>query len=150
MKKVLFGLVLVFALFLVGCEKLEGNYKKGVYFGSKEYTSYGVKYVATAAVTVNEKGMIESVFIDSTYVKNGVNTTKKVLGDLYGMAKTEGQLEWFEQVNALEDKIVLEQGLEWFNYSNEEKTDIDSVSGVTISVNDYHDAVKIALDQAKK
>lgn len=150
MKKYLFGLVLVIALFLVGCEKIGGDYTKGVYFGSSEYTSYGVKYVATAVVTVNDQGKIESVFIDATYNKDGVNTTKKVLGEAYGMAAVSKKLEWDKQINLLETKIVEEQGLSWFKYSDTENTEIDSVSGVTISVNNYHDAVKMALDQAKK
>lgn len=153
MKKFLLGLVLMLALFTVGCEKVEdGKYKEGTYLGVKETTDYtGKKFVTTALVNVDDKGLIENVYIDVTYTtKDGVNTTKKVLGDAYGMAKEEGQLEWFEQANAIEDKVVAEQGLEWLTYTDEAKTKTDTISGVTISVDSYHAALLDALTQAKK
>src|SRR5574344_1629459 len=81
--------ILAFALIcLVGCTKVNevtGNYKEGTYFGAKEYESYGVKYVTTATIYVGSDGMIKTCFIDSTYTKDSVNTTKKTLGDAYGM-----------------------------------------------------------------
>lgn len=147
MKKLGLGLVLVSLLFLAGCTHIEnGKYKEGTYFGS----NVGEKTVATAVVYVASDGKIKSVFLDTTYVKNNVSTTKKILGVAYGMkgASPIGK-EWFEQVNTLEAKIVKEQGLEWFKYSNTEKTEIDSVSGVTITVDALYNAVKTALDQAK-
>jgi major membrane immunogen (membrane-anchored lipoprotein) len=154
MKKFLLGLVLMLALFTVGCEKVEeGNYKEGTYLGVVDTVDgrTGAKYVTTALVNVDEKGLIENVFIDVTYTtKDGVNTTKKVLGDAYGMAKEEGQLEWFEQAKAIEDKVVAEQGLEWLTYTDEAKTETDTISGVTITVDKYHAAILDALTQAKK
>lgn len=159
MKKAMFTLLLVMALvFMTGCTKVEeGNYKEGVYFGASEaFESYGNKFVSTATVTVGEDGMIESVFIDSTYNKDGVNTTKKTLGGAYGMKDTsanigtiEGGAEWYEQINNLEAKIVDEQGLDWLKWSDEEKTKTDSVSSVTITVDTYYEAVMNALTQAK-
>lgn len=158
MKKIALGLVIVSVLFLSGCTLLgSGKYKEGTYFGSKVYESQGKQYVATAVIYVSDNGKIATVFIDSTYTtKDGVATTKKVLGDAYGMKATSasigviaGGAEWFEQIKVLEDKIVSEQGLEWLKYSDATNTKTDSVSGVTISVNDYYAAVKIALDQAK-
>lgn len=145
---------------LAGCGKVEekGNYKEGTYYGSTEYESYGAKYVTSAVVYVNENGMIKSVFIDSTYDKDDVNTTKKALGDNYGMKDTSanigvipGGAEWYEQVAKIEEKVVAEQGLDWVKWSDDAKTklDVDTISGVTISSDSYINAVSNALSQAK-
>lgn len=143
---------------LAGCEKVEerGNYKEGTYFGTVEYESYGEKYVTSAVVYVNENGMIKSVFLDSTYNKDGVNTTKKTLGDDYGMKETSanigvipGGAEWYEQARAIENKVISEQGLDWVKWSDETKLDVDTISGVTISSDSYISAINNALSQAK-
>ncbi len=161
MKKVLLSLVVLLGIFLItGCDNVfapaKGNYKEGTYFGSVQYESYGAKYVVTAVIYVNDNGFIKSCYIDSTYNKDGVNTTKKVLGDAYGMksasasqGKIEGGAEWYQQAAVIEDKVVREQGIAWVTWSDEAKTKLDSVSGVTISANDYVEAVSKALDQAK-
>ncbi len=157
MKKILFICGLLSVFLLVGCNIITGvgKYKEGTYMGSDEYTSYGKKYVTTAVVYVDFSGMIKSVYIDSTYFKNEVYTTKKVLKDAYGMKGTSastgnipGGAEWYEQINTLEDEIVLQQGIEWLKYNDEGKT--DSVAGVTITVDSYYKAVNNALEQAKK
>ncbi len=161
MKKFLtLSFVLVGLFIFSGCEKVEekGIYKEGTYFGSVEYESYGANYVTSAVVYVNENGMIKSVFIDSTYDKDSVNTTKKTLGDAYGMKETSanigvipGGAEWYEQVKKIEDKVVAEQGIDWVKWSDEAKTklDVDTISGVTISSDSYINAVSKALSQAK-
>lgn len=158
MKKFL-GIVL--AAFLVfgvtGCEKVgSGDYKEGTYFGSVEYESYGVTYVTTAVVYVNESGVIKSVYLDSTYNNNGKSTTKKTLGDDYGMKSTsasigkiEGGAEWYEQVAVIEDKVVTEQNLDWVTWNSEDKTKLDGISGCTINADTYIQAIQKALDQAK-
>lgn len=161
MKKILSLFVLTFGFILMtGCEKVEeqGSYKEGTYFGYETYESYGTNYVTTAVVYVNENGLIKSVFIDSTYVKDGENTTKKSLGDDYGMKDTSanmgviaGGAEWYEQVANIEEKVVSEQGLDWVKWEDSAKTklDVDTISGVTISADSYISAVSNALDQAK-
>ncbi|MDD2181259.1 MAG: hypothetical protein PHW32_02695 [Bacilli bacterium] len=159
MKKLLMSLMIIALVMITGCTKVEekGDYKEGTYFGaSKEFESYGSEFISTATVYVGEDGRIKSVLIDSTYNKDGVNTTKKTLGDAYGMKETSankgaipGGAEWFEQVNNLEAKIVEEQGLDWLKWSNEEETEIDSVANVTITVDTYYEAVMNALKQAK-
>lgn len=158
MKKILLSFVAVIGLItMVGCEKVsKGEYKEGTYFGSVEFDSYGEKYVTTAVVYVDENGLIKSVFIDSTYNKDDVTTTKKVLKDAYGMketSKTMGVIpngaEWYEQVEVIEKKIVEEQNLDWVKWSDTEKTKLDSISGVTISANTYIEAVEKALSNAK-
>lgn len=145
-----------------GCEKVEntekGNYKEGTYFGYDVYDSYGVNYVTSAVVYVDSNGMIKSVFLDSTYTKDGVNTTKKSLGDSYGMKETSlsmgnipGGAEWYEQVAKIEEKVVSEQGIDWVKWSDAQNTklDVDTISGVTISSDSYVRAVSSALSQAK-
>ena len=124
----------------------------------EEYESYGENFVTSAVVYVDENGMIKSVFIDSTYDKDGVNTTKKALGDDYAMKETSanigvipGGAEWYEQVEKIEEKVVSEQGLDWVKWSDSSNTklDLDTISGVTISANSYINALNSALNQAK-
>lgn len=158
MKKI-FGIVLAaFLVFgLAGCEKVaSGDYKEGTYFGSVEYESYGVNYVTTAVVYVDDAGMIKSVYLDSTYAKDGAHTTKKTLGDAYAMKGTsasigtiEGGAEWYEQVAVIEEKVVAEQDLDWVTWNSEDKTKLDGVTGCTISANTYIEAISKALEQAK-
>lgn len=157
MKKIFIVFTFLFAILLTGCENIAaGNYKEGTYFGSVEFESYGKNYVTTAVVYVGSDGEIKSVFIDSTYIKDEVNTTKKVLGDDYGMKGTSaakgeisGGAEWYEQVKVIEEKVISSQGLDWVKWQDDEKLYLDGISGVTITADTYIDAVRKALDQAK-
>ncbi|MDD3392617.1 MAG: hypothetical protein PHE54_03675 [Bacilli bacterium] len=151
MKKLLGSLALMGLVLVTGCTAVTGDYKEGTYFGSSSvYESYGRSYVSTAVVYVDESGKIASVFIDATYVSDNVNTTKKVLGDDYGMkSSSEAGYEWYEEINLLEDKIVEEQGLDWITWSDTDETETDSVAGVTIAIDSYYEAVSNALNQAK-
>lgn len=157
MKKVFLSLALVFLACLTGCEKVEtGIYKEGTYMGYDSYESYGKNYVTTAVIYVDENGLIKSCYIDATYDKDGVFTTKKTLGDDYGMKETSenigvipGGSEWYEQVKVIEDKVVSEQNLDWVKWQDEEKTKLDSISGVTITADSYINAITNALKQAK-
>lgn len=148
-------LTIIGILVLVGCTPVKeaGDYKEGVYFGSvvEENT------ISTAVVTVDSNGKIVSTFIDATYNKDGIATTKKALGDDYGMKETSanigkivGGAEWDEQVEALENKVVLEQGLDWLTWLDSEQKTTDSVSGVTIEIDALYGALSKAINQAKK
>ena len=160
MKKYLLCLAILL-LFLTGCttEKQNNNvntkYKEGTYFGTNEYEYNGQKDVAIAVIYVDANGIIKSCFIDTTYLKDEIYTTKKTLGDSYGMKATsasigtiEGGAEWYEQVNALEAKIIKEQGIEWIKYDSE-GSKLDGFTGATIKVSDLIVAVQNALNQAK-
>lgn len=160
MKKFLVIMLMTTVLFFTGCEKEvskeKGNYKEGTYFGSVKYESYGANYVTTAVVYVNDEGLIKSVYVDSTYSKDGVNTTKKTLGDDYAMKATsaaigtiEGGAEWYEQVAVIENKVISEQVIDWVVWADEEQTKLDGVTGATITANTYIEAIGIALEQAK-
>lgn len=157
MKKILAYLALIILVCISGCTPVEqGNYKEGTYYGAAIDNYGGESNTATAVIHVNKDGVIESVFLDTTYVKDGTLTTKKTLGNEYGMKDTSssignipGGAEWYEQVNTLEEKVVLEQGLEWLIWSDAEETVIDSVSGVTIKINALIEALNNALNQAK-
>lgn len=155
-KSLIVCLIVVCLLFVSGCDKEveKGNYKEGTYFGSIEFESYGNKFVTTAVLYVDKNGFIKSVFIDSTYNKNGVNTTKKVLGDNYEMKSTSanvgnipGGAEWYEQVEVIEKKILDEQGTSWVKWTDDKK--LDGISGATITADTYIGAVDAALAQAK-
>ena len=60
-----------------------------------------------------------------------------------------GGSEWYEQVKVIEDKVVSEQNLDWVKWQDEEKTKLDSISGVTIVADRYINAITNALKQAK-
>lgn len=157
MKKMFICLVCMMLVVLTGCEKVEqGSYKEGTYMGYDEFVSYDVPYVTTAVVYVDSNGMIKSCYIDSTYTKDNAVTTKKVLGDDYGMKSTSenigvipGGAEWYEQIEVIEKKVIEEQGLDWVKWQDDEKTKLDSISGVTISADSYINALTQALNQAK-
>lgn len=157
-KNLVICLLVACLLFISGCDKEieKGNYKEGTYFSSVEFASYGKNYVTTAVVYVDKDGFIKSVFIDSTYVKNEVNTTKKVLGDDYAMKETSanmgnitGGAEWYEQIAVIEKKIIDEQGTNWVKWADDEKTKLDGISGATITADTYIKAIDAALAQAK-
>lgn len=136
-------------------ENKKGIYRTGVYFGSNDVVGYdGSKFVTTAVITVDENNKISNVFIDETYVANDVKTTKKTLGDSYGMKATskkigviEGGSEWYEQVKVIEDKVVAEQSTSWAKFDNAKK--LDGVSGCTITANNYIKAIENAIAKAK-
>lgn len=156
MKKIFVCLLLM--LCLTGCDKEEkGVYKEGTYMGYDYYSdSYGNNHVTTALIYVDDNGLIKSCYIDETYEKDSKNTTKKVLGDDYGMKETSanigvisGGAEWYEQIKVIEDKVVSEQNLDWVKWQTDDETKLDSISGVTISANSYINALKNALEDAK-
>ena len=157
MKKIFAYLALIVLIGISGCTPVEnGDYNPGTYYGIATDSYSGENNTATALVHVNKDGVIESVFLDTTYTKDGVVTTKKSLGTEYGMknvsesmGKIPGGAEWYEQVNTLENKVVEEQGLEWLTWSDDAKTVTDSVSGVTIKINALIEALNNALSQAK-
>ena len=143
------ALVLTFFV-LTGCEKVnEGNYKEGTYYGYVEDNYGGSKSVATAVVYVDASGMIKSVFLDTTYTKDGVLTTKKSLGDAYNMKQaSEVGKEWFEQVNLIEAKVVENQNISFISLNEDGKT--DAIAGVTMKVDALYKALETALNSAKK
>lgn len=144
----LFGLLVCFFV-LTGCEKVnKGDYKEGTYFGSYADTYGSTPSVATAVVYVDESGMIKSVFLDTTYSKSNTLTTKKTLGEAYGMkANSEVEKEWYEQVNLIEAKVIENQDLSFITLDDEGKT--DSIAGVTMKVSALYNALDVALKQAK-
>lgn len=149
-KKIALLCVMLMALCFTGCEKVEkGDYKEGTYFASVVDDYGGQNNVATAVVVVNKSGMIESVFLDTTYTKGENVTTKKSLKTDYGM-KTYNQSaagEWFEEVNAFEKAVVAKQGLDGITLNSDGKT--DAVSGCTIKIDALYKALEQALKEAK-
>lgn len=133
---------------LSGCSK---GYKEGIYTGTAIDSYGGQNNTATAIVTVNKNGKITDVDLDTTYTKDGVETTKKKLGDSYGMYGGEygSQVgEWYQQVEALEKNVVDNQGLDKIKMNDEGYT--DAVSGCTIKIDALYEALENALKQAKK
>lgn len=136
-------------LFLLsGCSK---GYAEGVYTGTAIDNYGGQNNTATAIVTVDANGKITDVNLDTTYTKDGVQTSKKVLGTDYGMYGVPygSQVgEWYEQVEKLEDNIVDNQGLDGVKIDSDGYT--DTVSGCTIKIDALYEAINDALKQAKK
>lgn len=150
MKKVL-SLLLVTVL-LTGCGSK--GLKEGTYEGSAVDNYGGQENTATAKITVDENGKITDVYLDTTYTKDGVETTKKTLGNDYGMKATsankgviEGGAEWFEQVEALEQAVIDNQGIDFLNVDEDGYT--DAVSKCTIKVDALYKALEDALNKAK-
>lgn len=151
MKKYLVGMVVLLALFVTsGCEKVEeGSYKEGTYYASATDNYGGSQNTALAVLVVNKSGVIESLYLDTTYTSGEVVTTKKALGNGYNM-KTYNQNaagEWFEQVEKLEQTVVEKQGLDGITLNSEGKT--DSVSGCTIKIDALYNAIQKVLEKAK-
>lgn len=147
MKKLKYVFCLLVVVLLVGCSK---GYKEGEYTGSA-VDSYGNQNnTATAKVTIDKDGKITSVFLDTTYTKDGLATTKKTLKEEYGMLSPYGSSvgEWYEQVEKLEQAVVEHQGIDFLKLDDEGKT--DAVSGCTIKIDAMYEALSKALDSAKK
>lgn len=135
-------------LFLSGCSK---GYIEGVYTGTAIDNYGGQSNTATAIITVDANGKITDVNLDTTYTKDGVETTKKNLGTDYGMYGSPygSQVgEWYEQVEALEKNVVDNQGLDGIKLDSDGYT--DTVSGCTIKIDALYNALNDALTQAKK
>lgn len=151
MKKALCLLMAGITLFTVtGCEKVNGKYKEGTYEAEvvDQYNNEG--NIASAKVVINENGKIDSVYLDTTYTtSDGVQTTKKTLGNDYNMKKfyPNAQGEWFEQVEKLEQAIVENNGVDFITLKEDNTT--DAVSGCTIKVDALVEATQKALEQAK-
>lgn len=136
-------------LLLAGCSK---GYVEGVYTGSAIDNYGGQSNTATAEVTVDSNGKITDVNLDTTYTtSDGVETTKKTLGTDYGMYGVDygSQVgEWYEQVEALEQNVIDNQGLDGIELDSDGYT--DTVSGCTIKVDALYEALEDALKQASK
>ena len=150
MKKIL-SIALV-AILLTGCGS--NGLKEGTYEGSAVDTLGGQENTATAKITIDENGKITDVYLDTAYTKDGVETTKKTLGAEYGMKETsanqgviEGGAEWFEQVEALEQAVIDNQGIDFLNVDEDGYT--DAVSRCTIKVDALYKALEDALNKAK-
>ena len=152
MKKKICLISIIGLALLSGCSK---GYKEGVYTGTAIDSYGGQNNTATAIVTVDKNGKISSVYLDTTYTKDGISTTKKALKDNYGMksvsanmGKIEGGKEWYEQAEALEKAVVEKQGIDFITLDKDGKT--DAVSGCTIKIEALYKALEQALNKAKK
>lgn len=150
MKKIVCLLLIVTILF-TGCEKVD-TYKEGVYEGSVVDNYGGENNTATAKVTINAEGKITDVYLDTTYTKDGIQTTKKALKEEYGMkignsAYGQSDYEWYEQVEALEKAVIDNQGIDFIKLDENGKT--DAVSHCTIKVDALYKALEDALNKAK-
>lgn len=151
MKKILICLCGI--LLLTGCGS---KYKEGVYedYVMEEYGGQTNKI--SAKVEIDKNGKITTVFLDSTYTtSDGVETTKKTLGDTYNMkgvsanmGKIDGGAEWYEQVENLEKAVIENQGIDFVKLNEDETT--DSVTGCTIKIGGLYRALEKTLGKAKK
>lgn len=141
MKKTI-GLLL--ALFLVACGSGEVIKSEGK---SEFVDRNGEKQVVNASVEVKDEKIV-SISIDETYTVNGKKTTKKTLGDEYGMKGESTKGEWYEQINHLEKQLIGTDG----DIELDEKgiaKDSDVLSGCTIVLTNIEDAVEDAMDRTK-
>lgn len=148
MNRKIFFVVIIGLMLMSGCSK---GYKEGTYMGSAIDNYGGQSNTATCELTIDESGKITSVYLDTTYTKDGTETTKKALGDAYGMyGNSYGSKlgEWDTQVEALEQNIIDNQGLDGVKLDSDGYT--DTVSGCTIKIDALYKAIEDALTKAKK
>ena len=148
MKKVFIVIVSLLCLVVTGCGS--NNIKEGTYKGTTIDNYGGQENTASAEVVIDANGKITSVYLDTTYTVDGVQTTKKTLKEGYGMmGHPYGSKvgEWYEQVEKLEAAIVEHQGTDFLALGEDGKT--DAVSGCTISISALVEATNKALEQAK-
>ena len=130
----------------VGCSS---NYKDGTYtaqssvfegiedeeFGEENGDGYG-----EVTITVKDKKIVDCKF--TTYMTDGT-----VKGEDYG--KQDGAIANQDYYNKAQRAVQASQ-----NYADQLKTkgelkEVDAISGATISYNEFNEAVKLALKQAK-
>ena len=140
MKKKVIAVVLLAAMALTGC-------------GSKGFTGEKVgkvkdEFGGTTIATVKfEEGKPVSVDID-TEQEDGSMKSEASKSGAYDMKNEPGK-KWHEQADLLEEFIVANDfDLSKVTLTNDEGN-TDAVSGVTISVQEFVDAVQNALEQAK-
>lgn len=140
MKKKIIAVSLLAAMVLTGC-------------GSKGFTGEKVGQVedekgnTTIATVQFEDGKAKSVDIDVKQADGTMKSEESKNGN-YDM-KNEPGLKWHEQADLIETFLAEND----FDLSKvtlvDEKGNTDAISGVTIKVGGYLDAVKAALDQAE-
>lgn len=145
MKKLL--TLLLVSVLLTGCGS--NTLKEGTYEGSAIDNYGGEENTATAKVTIDKDGKITDVYLDTTYTTNeGIKTTKKALKENYGMITYgEAKYEWYQQVEALEQAVIDNQGIDFLNVDEDGYT--DAVSTCTIKVDALYKALEVALNKAK-
>ena len=148
MKKMFFVMLCLVCFIATGCGG--SKLKEGTYEGSALDNYGGQENTATAKVVVDANGKITSVYLDTTYTSDGQKTTKKTLGDAYGMYNHPyGSKigEWDDQVEKLEQAIVKHQGTDFLALGEDGKT--DAVSGCTIAIDALIRAYENAINKAK-
>ncbi|QVK20054.1 hypothetical protein KHQ82_06905 [Mycoplasmatota bacterium] len=129
----------------------------GTYFASLEANSKGQQYMAYMVV---DGGDIQSIVFDATLVKDEVVTTKLSLGEAYGMATEEDQLEWNMQAAAyaasvVEDQAAVVDTIEAsFTYELDDEVlagdwaSVDTPAGVSIDVLNFQSLTEALVKQA--
>jgi len=174
-EKAFAALLSVFALVaLAACGEPDlGDYKPGLHLGYTDGHQNTYAYVY-----VDADGYIFDIFIDTVYMKTdedgpvtwegrggneqtGYATTKMSLDDGCGYnmwpsepvvdCEVEGEIMWHDQVRMLAEDIIENQGIIDYDLVDgdfDEDGD-DVISGVTITVSGYLEAVENALDIAR-
>lgn len=166
MKKILVLLLVVVAAFgLSACKEKEFKVD-GEFTAFELGINSNAPQVTMVTVTI-EKGKIAGYNIDVRQGKRTATTTgegeaavttyswawnaktKKELGDDYGMAKTEGQLEWYEQAAKIEE-YLLKNGVDSLDGTAIGTAfAVDAMAGVTIK-NAYTAIAKASVELAKQ
>ncbi len=141
MKKLSVLFVLAFMLIACGNNSLSSKYEHK--FTDRNGAEQKV-YVDLAL----ENGKISKISIDETYTQDGKSTTKKTLGDDYGMSVSSKVGEWDDQIAHLEKALIGTDGtiaLDDKGYP----TDTDVTSGCTIDLTEIQKAILEAVKSAK-
>lgn len=154
MKKRLLALVVLvfaFVFVLAACQNNQQDNIKSDKLKDGTYTATATNfspqgYKPTVEVVIKD-GKVYSVLIDEISEDSGATKRAQSESGQYRMVELGGaQSEWHEQV-ALYEKAVVEQGVE--NVKLDENGVPDAISGCTITVGEYAELIKEAINKAK-
>lgn len=122
--------------------------KAGTFKAYTVTSNYGVPNVVFASMTVNKKGQVENLFLDTLQAKvtDGVfawdTKTKQELGYDYNMkgASPLGK-EWFEQANTITDYVIANG---WNKNSHPSE-----IAGVSVTTTDYYKTFDLLFELGK-
>ncbi|WP_374016228.1 FMN-binding protein [Paenibacillus thiaminolyticus] len=122
----------------------QGQFKDGTYHAEAGDFDEKSGWKDTLDITVKD-GKIAEVNWDAVNKEGG--STKKQLGEEYGMKKAGSELEWDEQAKKMEDELLAKQDPAAITVKDDGTT--DAVSGVSIHVNGFVKLAEEALASAK-
>lgn len=103
MKKIVISFVILFSIFLVvGFTTNKGSYKPGTYYGYDIDISNKFENEARATVYIDDKGIIKSVSLDTTYP----------------ISHLMNNITWYEYLEKIESDVIKNQNINSLEKNN--------------------------------